>query len=88
MSDCAKRDEMVVFLASRLSQTEQHQLAKLGELLGGRIADTFSGSGSVCWVQKHLLRGAYMSLLFQTKPFRVPVTYECFLIWGFQQHCN
>lgn len=57
MSERAKRGEMVVFLASKLSQTEQHQLAKLGELLGGRIADTFSGSGSVCSVQKHLLGG-------------------------------
>ncbi|XP_045909035.1 BRCA1-associated RING domain protein 1 isoform X2 [Micropterus dolomieu] len=45
VSDCVRRDETMVFLASKLSQPEQHQLAKLGELLGGKIADTFSGSG-------------------------------------------
>lgn len=48
---------MLVFLASKLAQPEQLQVAKLGELLGGRMADTFSGSGSVCAVQRHLLRG-------------------------------
>lgn len=45
---------MMVFLASKLAQPKQHQLAALAELLGGRVADTFSGSGSVCVVQKHL----------------------------------
>ncbi|XP_044073219.1 BRCA1-associated RING domain protein 1 isoform X2 [Siniperca chuatsi] len=44
-SDYVRRDEMAVFLGSKLSQPEQHQLAKLGELLGGKMADTFSGSG-------------------------------------------
>lgn len=38
---------MVVVLSSKLSQPEQNQLARLGELLGGRMADTFSNSGSV-----------------------------------------
>lgn len=42
---------MMVFLASKLSQHEQLQLAKLGQLLEGRVADTFSGSGSVCVIQ-------------------------------------
>ncbi|KAM7407615.1 hypothetical protein PAMA_003373 [Pampus argenteus] len=46
VSDCVRRDEIIVFLTSKLSQTEQHQLAKLGQLLGGRMADTFSGSVS------------------------------------------
>ncbi|XP_034741598.1 BRCA1-associated RING domain protein 1 isoform X2 [Etheostoma cragini] len=46
VSDCVRRDEMVVFLASKLSQPEQLQVSKLGELLGGRMADTFSGSVS------------------------------------------
>ncbi|XP_031155989.1 BRCA1-associated RING domain protein 1 isoform X1 [Sander lucioperca] len=46
VSDCVRRDEMVVFLASKLSQAEQLQVSKLGELLGGRMADTFSGSVS------------------------------------------
>lgn len=42
---------MPVFLSSKLSQPEQHQLAKLGEVLGGRMADTFSSSGSAFLVQ-------------------------------------
>ncbi|XP_028446589.1 BRCA1-associated RING domain protein 1 isoform X2 [Perca flavescens] len=46
VSDCVRRDEMVVFLASKLSQPERLQVSKLGELLGGRMADTFSGSVS------------------------------------------
>ncbi|KAL7385659.1 hypothetical protein ABVT39_025862 [Epinephelus coioides] len=46
VSDCGRRDEMLVFLASKLAQPEQLQVAKLGELLGGRMADTFSGSVS------------------------------------------
>ncbi|TKS67349.1 BRCA1-associated RING domain protein 1 [Collichthys lucidus] len=63
MSDCAKRDEMVVFLASKLSQTEQHQLAKLGELLGGRIADTFSGSVSHVVLPEGQMPTTYSTLL-------------------------
>lgn len=43
---------MAVFLGSKLSKAEQHQLTKLGELLGGRTADAFSGSGTICLVQK------------------------------------
>ncbi|XP_068185282.1 BRCA1-associated RING domain protein 1 isoform X2 [Antennarius striatus] len=43
LADCVRGDEMVVFLASKLSQPEEDQLAKLGELLGGRVASTFSG---------------------------------------------
>ncbi|XP_063743119.1 BRCA1-associated RING domain protein 1 isoform X2 [Eleginops maclovinus] len=46
VSDCVRRDEMAVFLTTKLSQTEQLQVAELGELLGGRMADTFSGSVS------------------------------------------
>lgn len=42
---------MVVFLSSKLSQPARRQLAKLGELLGGRMADTFSNSGSAFLVQ-------------------------------------
>lgn len=43
-----KRGEIVLFVSSKLSQTEKKQLPKLVELLDGRMADTFSGSGSVC----------------------------------------
>lgn len=39
---------LVVILSSKLSQTEQQQLAKLGQLLGARMADTFTESGTVC----------------------------------------
>ncbi|KAL3056540.1 hypothetical protein OYC64_019095 [Pagothenia borchgrevinki] len=46
VSDCVRRDEMAVFLTTKLSQAEQLQVAKLGELLEGRMADTFSGSVS------------------------------------------
>jgi len=40
-----------VVLVSKLSKPEQHQLTILGELLGGRITNTFSGSGNVCVTQ-------------------------------------
>lgn len=47
---------MVVLLASKLSQLEQHRLAKLGELLGGTMTETFSGSGNV-WCRNTSLVG-------------------------------
>ncbi|KAM8856119.1 BRCA1-associated RING domain protein 1 [Spinachia spinachia] len=37
------KDELVVLLTGRLSKPQRVQVAKLGELLGGRRADTFSG---------------------------------------------
>ncbi|KAK1902616.1 BRCA1-associated RING domain protein 1 [Dissostichus eleginoides] len=46
VSVCVRKDEMAVFLTTKLSQAEQLQVAKLGELLEGRMADTFSGSVS------------------------------------------
>ncbi|XP_041856748.1 BRCA1-associated RING domain protein 1 isoform X2 [Melanotaenia boesemani] len=46
VSECLRRDQTAVFLASKLSAAERHQLARLGVLLGGRVADTFSGSVS------------------------------------------
>ncbi|RVE58103.1 hypothetical protein OJAV_G00206010 [Oryzias javanicus] len=46
VSESAKGDQTVVLLASKLSQREQHQLAKLEELLEGRMSDTFSASVS------------------------------------------
>ncbi|XP_017279321.1 BRCA1-associated RING domain protein 1 [Kryptolebias marmoratus] len=45
-SECVKTDQIVVFLPSKLSPQEQRQLARLGHLLGGKKADTFSGSVS------------------------------------------
>lgn len=61
----------MVFLASKLSAPKQVQVATLGELLGGRLADTFSGLGSVCVVQKYHLRGvrggAFNFLYFSSK---------------------
>ncbi|XP_038554370.1 BRCA1-associated RING domain protein 1-like [Micropterus salmoides] len=53
----------MVFLASKLSQPEQHQLAKLGELLGGKIADTFSGSVSHVMVPEGHMPTTYSTLL-------------------------
>uniref|UniRef100_A0A8C8DMP6 BRCA1 associated RING domain 1 n=1 Tax=Oryzias sinensis TaxID=183150 RepID=A0A8C8DMP6_9TELE len=46
VSESVKGDQTVVLLASKLSQREQHQLAKLEELLEGRMSDTFSASVS------------------------------------------
>ncbi|XP_038576239.1 BRCA1-associated RING domain protein 1 [Micropterus salmoides] len=63
VSDCVRRDETMVFLASKLSQPEQHQLAKLGELLGGKIADTFSGSVSHVMVPEGHMPTTYSTLL-------------------------
>ncbi|XP_034550034.1 BRCA1-associated RING domain protein 1 [Notolabrus celidotus] len=63
VSDCAWRDEMVVFLSSKLSHREQLQLGRLGELLGGRIADTFSGSVSHVVVPEGLMPTTYSTLL-------------------------
>ncbi|XP_028291525.1 BRCA1-associated RING domain protein 1 [Gouania willdenowi] len=46
MSECARKDLTALFLASKLSQPEQQQLAKLGALLGAKVADAYSGSVS------------------------------------------
>lgn len=35
----------MVLLATRLLQPEQRELVRLGQLLGGRVVDTFSSSG-------------------------------------------
>ncbi|XP_070694447.1 BRCA1-associated RING domain protein 1 [Pempheris klunzingeri] len=63
VSNCAKRDEIAVFLASKLSQAEQNLLAKLRELLGGRMADTFSGSVSHVVVPEGHMPTTYSTLL-------------------------
>ncbi|KAM4609403.1 BRCA1-associated RING domain protein 1 [Polymixia lowei] len=44
--DAVRQDEQVVVLASKLSHPQQKQLAKLGNLLGGKRAETFSVSVS------------------------------------------
>ncbi|XP_029314945.1 BRCA1-associated RING domain protein 1 isoform X2 [Cottoperca gobio] len=46
VNDSVRRNEMVVFRASKLSQPERLLVAELGELLGGRMADTVSVSVS------------------------------------------
>ncbi|KAK6309923.1 hypothetical protein J4Q44_G00198040 [Coregonus suidteri] len=43
-SDGVRRKEQVVVLGSKLSQSQQNELAKLGILLGGKRADAFSCS--------------------------------------------
>ncbi|XP_040913835.1 BRCA1-associated RING domain protein 1 isoform X2 [Toxotes jaculatrix] len=63
VSDCVRRDEKVVFLASKLSPQAQLRLAKLGKLLGGRMADTFSGSVSHVVVPEGHLPTTYSTLL-------------------------
>ncbi|XP_041807042.1 BRCA1-associated RING domain protein 1 isoform X2 [Chelmon rostratus] len=63
VSDCVRRDEMVVFLASKLSRPEQNQLAKLGGLLGGKIADSFSGSVSHVVLPEGHMPTTYSTLL-------------------------
>ncbi|XP_069010696.1 BRCA1-associated RING domain protein 1 [Embiotoca jacksoni] len=63
VSDCARRDETAVFLATKMSLPEKHQLAKLGLLLGGRMADTFSGSVSHVVVPQGQMPTTYSTLL-------------------------
>ncbi|XP_071381010.1 BRCA1-associated RING domain protein 1 [Centroberyx affinis] len=46
VSDSVRSDEPAVLLASKLSQPQQQQLAKLGQLLGVKRAEAFSGSVS------------------------------------------
>ncbi|XP_040003756.1 BRCA1-associated RING domain protein 1 isoform X2 [Xiphias gladius] len=63
VTDCVRRNERVVFLASKLSQPAQLQLAKLGQLLGGRMADTFSGLVSHVVVPEGHMPTTYSTLL-------------------------
>ncbi|XP_074550236.1 BRCA1-associated RING domain protein 1 [Halichoeres trimaculatus] len=63
VSDGARQDEMAVFLCSKLSQPERRRLTKLGELLGGWIADTFSGSVSHVVVPEGPMPTTYSTLL-------------------------
>uniref|UniRef100_UPI003AAEA125 BRCA1-associated RING domain protein 1 n=1 Tax=Centroberyx gerrardi TaxID=166262 RepID=UPI003AAEA125 len=46
VSDSVRSDEPAVLLASKLPQPQQQQLAKLGQLLGVKRAEAFSGSVS------------------------------------------
>ncbi|XP_072253317.1 BRCA1-associated RING domain protein 1 [Leuresthes tenuis] len=63
VSECVRRDQTVVVLVSKLSKPEQHQLTILGELLGGRITDTFSGSVSHVVVPEGQMPTTYSALL-------------------------
>ncbi|KAM4559394.1 BRCA1-associated RING domain protein 1 [Odontesthes bonariensis] len=63
VSECARRDQTVVLLVSKLSKAEQHQLTMLGGLLGGRINDTFSGSVSHVVVPEGQMPTTYSALL-------------------------
>ncbi|XP_037542832.1 BRCA1-associated RING domain protein 1 [Nematolebias whitei] len=63
VSDCVKRDQIVVFLPTKLSQPQQHQLAKLEDLLGGKMVDTFSGSVSHVVVPEGQMPTTYSTLL-------------------------
>ncbi|XP_028991902.1 BRCA1-associated RING domain protein 1 isoform X2 [Betta splendens] len=63
VNDCARMEEMPVFLATKLSGPEQRNLAKLGRLLGGRVVDTFSSSVSHVVVPEGHLPTTYSALL-------------------------
>ncbi|XP_018527467.1 BRCA1-associated RING domain protein 1 isoform X2 [Lates calcarifer] len=63
VSDFVRKDEMMVFLPSKLSPPAQLQLTKLGQLLGGRVADTFSGSVSHVVVPEGHMPTTYSTLL-------------------------
>lgn len=54
---------LVVILSSKLSQTEQQQLAKLGQLLGARMADTFTESVSHVVVPDGEMPNTFSTLL-------------------------
>ncbi|XP_061697130.1 BRCA1-associated RING domain protein 1 isoform X2 [Syngnathoides biaculeatus] len=59
----AKQEEIVLFLSSKLSQTDQHQCAKLSRLLEGRITDSFTVSVSHIVVPEGPLPSTYSTLL-------------------------
>ncbi|XP_071316267.1 BRCA1-associated RING domain protein 1 isoform X2 [Trachinotus anak] len=63
VSDCVRGDEMMTFLASKLSQPAQLQLGKLGQLLGGKVADTFSVSVSHIVVPEGHMPTTFSTLL-------------------------
>lgn len=85
VSESAKGDQTVVLLASKLSQREQHQLARLEELLEGRMSDTFSASGWPVWLT-HLLSGA--NFLQSYKPFWILSAHHCFSAKKGSQLCG
>ncbi|XP_047225772.1 BRCA1-associated RING domain protein 1 isoform X2 [Girardinichthys multiradiatus] len=62
-SESVRRDQTLLLLASKLSPPERHQLARLGVLLGGRIADAFSGSVSHVVVPEGQMPTTYSTLL-------------------------
>ncbi|XP_061648885.1 BRCA1-associated RING domain protein 1 isoform X2 [Phyllopteryx taeniolatus] len=63
VGNCAKQEEIVLFLSSKLSQTDQHQFAKLSRLLDGRITDSFTYSVSHIVVPEGPLLSTYSTLL-------------------------
>ncbi|CAI5656362.1 BRCA1-associated RING domain protein 1 isoform X1 [Oreochromis niloticus] len=63
VNDCVRREQTIVLLSSKLSPAERHQLVKLGQLLGGRMADTFSGSVSHIVVPEGQMPTTYSTLM-------------------------
>ncbi|XP_034042009.1 BRCA1-associated RING domain protein 1 isoform X1 [Thalassophryne amazonica] len=61
--DFARRDEKMVLLANNLSQSEQQQLTALEQVVGGRRADTFSGSVSHVVVPEGSMQTDHFTLL-------------------------
>ncbi|KAM4561976.1 BRCA1-associated RING domain protein 1 [Fundulus diaphanus] len=62
-SESVRRDQTLLLLASKLSPPEQRQLARLGVLLGGRIAGAFSGPVSHVVVPEGQMPTTYSTLL-------------------------
>ncbi|XP_028249577.1 BRCA1-associated RING domain protein 1 isoform X2 [Parambassis ranga] len=63
VSDGVRRDQNVVFLPTKLSPPEQHQLSQLGLQLGGRMVDTFTSSVSHVVVPEGQMPTTYSTLL-------------------------
>ncbi|XP_030614481.1 BRCA1-associated RING domain protein 1 [Archocentrus centrarchus] len=63
VNDCMRSDQNIMLLASKLSPAEQHQLVKVGQLLGGRVADTFFGSVSHVVVPEGQMPTTYSTLM-------------------------
>lgn len=45
MSGSVRREELVLLATKLVQPKQQQQLVRLGQLLGGRVVDTFSASG-------------------------------------------
>ncbi|XP_077392011.1 BRCA1-associated RING domain protein 1 isoform X2 [Festucalex cinctus] len=63
MGNRVKQEEIILLVSSKLSQTDQHQFAKLSRLLGGTITHSFSSSVSHIVVPEGPMPTTYSTLL-------------------------